>query len=398
MPEAVTLPFMDVRFKRRSIEAVRELANVHGPLFRFLLPFGGCAWLVTDHALAVGLLADPRLSKTAPTADPDSTVRHALYRHPLVMDPPEHTRFRRYLHQAMAHWTNQAIKELARTVIGRRLDEVARHGPGFDLVSALTMPVALEIACTLAGVPSCDMRRVHAWNDALTRADLSGQDNAYRIAEEINGYFAKLESDGQVQPNGGALSVLTSAARRREIKRDEAFAMAYLLLSAGYETTGHLLTSATALLIRHPRVWRELPDNASLAARAVEECLRLRPSLELSTPRHAREAIAIADRLVEPGDQVFVAIGVVNRDESIFPDAGALHCGRHNLPQHLSFGRGPHACPGATVARITTRMTLQMLANRYPGLVAEREASDGAWIPGLVMRGVRSYPVLTHGH
>lgn len=392
-----SLPFMDADFKSRSIDAVSQLAAVaNAPLLKFALPFGGEAWLVTGHALSSSLLADHRLSKKSPLQGRSAPETHPLYRHLLVADPPEHTRLRRQLRHALAYWTSARIETLTREIIARRLAILDRDETHFDLVTRVAMPVALEIACTIVGIPLVDMAKIHAWNDRLTRSDLDGENQANEIADEIETYLAGLAEEDTDHAGDGALATLGRAASRGDLDNREAMALAYLLLSAGYETTGHLLSSAVWLLAAGRETWRSIAEDDDAAVRAIEECLRLNPSLELATPRYAGEDFEIAGITVREGDLIFIALGAANRDPSVFMAGSLLDCSRSGLAQHLSFGRGPHICPGAGIARVASRTILQELARRFPDLTLSTD-HEREWIPGLVMRGLRSLPIFVGG-
>ncbi|WP_158258040.1 cytochrome P450 [Sphingopyxis lindanitolerans] len=397
MPDILApLPFMDAGFKSRSIDAVRHLAAAQGPLFKFALPFGGEAWLVANHGLSSGLLADPRLSKISPLRDAAEAGPHRLYRHLLVTDPPDHMRLRRQIRHALADWTSARIETLARAIIARRLATFDRDEASFDLVARIAMPAALEIACTIVGIPPRDMEKIHVWNDMLTRSDLDGEDRASEIAEEIERYLAALAETDAIGSGNGAIATLGRAASAGDLDNGEAMALAYLLLSAGYETTGHLLSSAVWLLVGDRKIWQTIAQDDAVAARAVEECLRFNPSLELATPRYAREDLDIAGTAVRKGDLLFIALGAANRDPAVFAAGSAFDCARSGPVHHLSFGRGPHVCPGAGIARVASRTILQELARHFPklGLPAGHEPQ---WVPGLVMRGLRSLPVVIDG-
>jgi cytochrome P450 len=387
---------MDADFKSRSIDAVSQFTAAQGPLLKFTLPFGGEAWLVTGHALSSSLLADHRLSKIPPPDDQPAPETHHLYRHLLVTDPPEHTRLRRQLRHALAHWTSARIETLARDIVTRRLATLDHDETHFDLVTQITMPAALEIACTIVGIPLDDMAKIHAWNDRLTRSDLDGENQATEIADEIETYLTGLAGENTGHIGDGALATLGRAVSRGDLNNREATALAYLLLSAGYETTGHLLSSAAWLLAGDRETWRSIAEDDDAAVRAIEECLRLNPSLELATPRYAREDLEIAGITVREGDLIFIALGAANRDPSVFMAGSLLDCSRSGLARHLSFGRGPHICPGAGIARVASRTILQELARRFPGL-ALATGHELEWIPGLVMRGLRSLPIFVGG-
>ncbi|HTU58248.1 MAG TPA: cytochrome P450, partial [Polyangiales bacterium] len=53
-----------------------------------------------------------------------------------------------------------------------------------------------------------------------------------------------------------------------------------------------------------------------------------------------------------------------NRDEAKFPNADQFHLDRPNLSDHIAFGRGPHACPGAPLGRLQLQIALEELLAR----------------------------------
>jgi cytochrome P450 len=58
--------------------------------------------------------------------------------------------------------------------------------------------------------------------------------------------------------------------------------------------------------------------------------------------------------------------------------------------QHLSFGFGAHYCPGAHLARLEARVTLQVLLDRMPGI--HLDGPDSRIAPFLLW-GRRHLPV-----
>jgi cytochrome P450 len=69
---------------------------------------------------------------------------------------------------------------------------------------------------------------------------------------------------------------------------------------------------------------------------------------------------------VHDGERLVIGSASANRDERVFADADELRVDRVNADQHLTFGFGPHVCPGATLARAVTRIGMQTLFDRFP--------------------------------
>ena len=64
---------------------------------------------------------------------------------------------------------------------------------------------------------------------------------------------------------------------------------------------------------------------------------------------------------------------------------------RANATRHLTFGRGPHTCVGAGIARLEGRITLEVLAERLPELAL---VDDG----GLTFRPSATQRIAQHLH
>ena len=61
-----------------------------------------------------------------------------------------------------------------------------------------------------------------------------------------------------------------------------------------------------------------------------------------------------------------IGTGCANRDESVFGHGDAFDLDRDNLSDHLTFGYGPHFCPGAPLARVVARIGVTAFSTPFP--------------------------------
>lgn len=118
----------------------------------------------------------------------------------------------------------------------------------------------------------------------------------------------------------------------------------------------------------------------------LEEIIRLDPVVNLIARRSTRDA-DLASGSVAEGEKLIVDIRAANVDE-----AGVGECPFALDPDrarrgriggaYLSFGDGPHRCPGAQVALTETRVFLDRLL-RLPGIRLQREP-DLCWTDELI--------------
>jgi cytochrome P450 len=128
-------------------------------------------------------------------------------------------------------------------------------------------------------------------------------------------------------------------------------------LQGGTHTTGQTICNAVDLLFEaaaeRPDLLERVATDRLVAQRAVHETLRLRPT----TPKIRRRAVAevtIAGRTIPPDSLVVLDVTAGNRDPELFgerPDAfDPDRTVTPDVPRWgLSFGAGPHICPGRTV-------------------------------------------------
>jgi cytochrome P450 len=166
--------------------------------------------------------------------------------------------------------------------------------------------------------------------------------------------------------------------------------MAYLLLIAGHETTVNLIGNGVLALLTHPGQLAALRADMGLLDGAIEEMLRYEGPVETATFRYATEPLEIAGTRIGRGEHVMIGLTAAQRDGARY--AGPDRFDIHRDPRgHLAFGHGIHYCLGAPLARLEGRTAIGTLLRRAPGLTLD--GPPGEWLPGLLMRGVRTLPV-----
>ena len=88
-------------------------------------------------------------------------------------------------------------------------------------------------------------------------------------------------------------------------------------------------------------------------------------------------------------EQVAVLLGAGNRDPRHYPDPDAFLVERNPI-DHLSFGYGPHGCPGQGLARLEAHAVITSLSRRVERLVVGPEVR----VPSNVTRSIEELPVL----
>ncbi|MGW6739759.1 cytochrome P450 [Streptomyces sp. NPDC055025] len=379
----------------------------HAPVYRAQLPSGVEAWLVTRYGDARAALADARLSK--------NPVHHAeaahakgktgipgergadLMTHLLNIDPPDHTRLRRLVSKA---FTPRRVAEFAPRVqqlTDRLIDGFAAKGEA-DLIHDFAFPLPIYAICDLLGVPAEDQDDFRDWAGMMIRHGGGPRGGVARSVKKIRAYLAELIHRKRENPGDDLISGLVRASDDGEhLSENEAAAMAFIILFAGFETTVNLIGNGVHTLMRHPeqhaRLQRSLDaGETELLATGVEELLRHDGPVELATWRYATEPVTLGGQRIAVGDPVLVVLAAANRDPERFASPDTPDLARRDN-QHLGYGHGIHYCLGAPLARLEGQTALASLLTRLPDVRLAVDPADLRWRGGLIMRGLRTLPV-----
>lgn len=400
-------PLFDWRFAADPYPAYAWL-RAHAPVHRATLPSGVEAWLVTRYADARQALADPRLSK-----NPETHAERAahgkgkvgipgersanLMTHLLNIDPPDHTRLRRLVSKAFTPRRVAAFEPRVRELADRLVDAFAGRGEA-DLIHEFAFPLPIYAICDLLGVPSEDQDDFRDWAAMMLRHGNAPRGGVGRAVKKMRGYLAELIHRKREGLGDDLISDLIRASDHGEhLTENEAAAMAFILLFAGFETTVNLIGNGTYALLRHPaqraRLHEALEggDEVWLAG-AVEELLRWDGPVEMATWRFATRPLEIGGRQIAAGEPVLVVLAAADRDPERFGDPDVLDLARSDN-QHLGYGHGIHYCLGAPLARLEGQIALSALFGRLPDLQLASDPDDLRWRGGLIMRGLRTLPV-----
>ncbi|GAA3013535.1 cytochrome P450 [Streptomyces drozdowiczii] len=379
----------------------------HSPVHRTTLPSGVEAWLVTRYADARQALADARLSKNpAHHAEPAHAKgktgipgerKAELMTHLLNIDPPDHTRLRRLVSEA---FTPRRIAQFAPRVqelTDRLIDGFVEKGEA-DLIHEFAFPLPIYVICDLLGVPREDQDDFRDWAGMMIRHGGGPRGGVARSVKKMRAYLLELIHRKREDLGDDLISGLIRASDHGEhLTENEAAAMAFILLFAGFETTVNLIGNGLHTLLRHPaereRLQRSLAAGESeLLATGIEELLRYDGPVELATWRFATEPLTIGGQRVEEGDPVLVVLAAADRDPARFGGPDTLDLSRRDN-QHLGYGHGIHYCLGAPLARLEGQSALATLLTRLPDLRLAGDPDDLRWRGGLIMRGLRTLPV-----
>jgi cytochrome P450 len=317
----------------------------------------------------------------------------------LVVDPPDHTRFRRLVSRAFTAKAVAALRTRTEEITAELLDDLAdefARGGSVDLVRRYAAQVPVTVIAEMLGVPPEMLPTLLAWGDgAAASLDMGLPWRRYARAERslaafdswLRGHLRALRE----HPGEDLLSKLVQVADDdgSGLTEQELVSTSMLILAAGFETTVNLISNGTVRLFEHPDQRARLAEDPSLWAHAVDEVLRHDSPVQ-RTARMARRDTEVVGVPVAQGEIVVTVLGAANRDPAVFADPDRFDVTRANAREHVAFSSGIHYCLGAALARMEGEVALRALFTRFPDLAP---AGGARRRPTIILRGWETLPV-----
>jgi cytochrome P450 len=407
-PQALLVALLDPA-NRANPYPVYEQIRARGPL---LIPEANLAVFSSfeecDEVLRHPASASDRLKSTAAQRAIAAGESPRPFGTPgfLFLDPPDHTRLRRLVSKAFVPKVVKALEPDITALVDSLLDAAEAAGR-FDVIAGLAYPLPVAVICRLLGVPLEDEPEFSRASALLAQgldpfATFTGQ--VAEGAEErlaaglwLRAYLRDLIERRRSHPGEDLMSGLIAVEESGDqLTEEEIIATCNLLLIAGHETTVNLIANAILAMLRHPSQWSALSADPQRVSTVVEETLRYDPPVQM-VGRIAAEDMTIGgpDRIdresvtVPKGDVIMLLTAASHRDPTAFDRPDAFDPDRGSI-RHLGFGKGPHFCLGAPLARLEAAVALSAVTARFP-----RARLDGEpeYKPNLTLRGMASLPV-----
>ena len=313
-------------------------------------------------------------------------------------DEPEHA-----VHRAIAQ-PRLAAKQISRLETQMRawtrqaLDPWIEAGGGdFAPISEIIPARALA---HILGLPDADVRRFRKW--AMIGGDmLAGEVTPTRMlelatetqemAEYLGGHLETAMREPMGGPDAPLLHALARSVNAGAIDAEHAIGIAIVMFGAGGESTAALIGSSMRWLAENPAVADACRSDPALIPRLIEEVVRLEPPFKFHY-RAVRRACELGGYALEPGDRLMLLWASANRDPARFEAPDELRLDRRHPKDHISFGRGPHFCIGAPLARLEARVIFEeLLAGTRR--IALRADAPPEYTRSIFVRRLESLPV-----
>ncbi len=360
---------------------------------------------VTRHAECRDVLRDPRSFSNA-TGMKAPGVEIPLEDRLLgELDPPRHTLVRRVVVTALSPKLVHAAEPFMRETAAALLRDTP--GSSFDLVPAFTVPLPNRVTGYMLGLDPADADQLATWAKGLMESTFPATNRTERgegfagafpefaayIDERIDERAAQLAQG--TAPDDVLARLLQLTDEGEQLPRRQIRALVRNLITGGFTTTSQLLGNLLHEILTNPDVEGAVRTDEAALGRAVEESLRLAPPI-LFMARGCVQEVEIGGCPLHAGTRVIAGFAAANRDERVFDDPDEFRVDRANAEQHLTFGYGPHVCPGASLARAVAYAGIGAFLERFPtGTARLAPGFEFENVPTYFERGPRHLPIQT---
>jgi cytochrome P450 len=343
---------------------------------------------VTDYALARDIMRSPAVRQGM---DSDYFADRDPGRIPVIFLDGELHKKRRA--QIARYFTPKAIKDRHRQVMDRTTAELMAQlrRTGRGQLDVMSLRLASDVAAEIVGLTSSDASAMSDRLRKLFRA--SGRAKGSGIKARLGKLEHVLRTllflrrdvrpairDRQTQDRDDVISFLV----REGYSDQEILVECMTYATAGMITTREFIVMVAWHLFEKDELRRQfLAGDEEVQFAILEEILRIDP-VAAYVYRKAEEDMTTSDgRTIKAGEQFLIDIRHINLDERATGECPLAIDPERSRRQRMtsawmSFGDGPHRCPGAQVALHETRVFIDALM-RVPGIRLAK-APEMGWI------------------
>ncbi|MSO40523.1 MAG: cytochrome P450 [Solirubrobacterales bacterium] len=331
--------------------------------------------LLRDRRLRHGLYSWPELNGVT-----EGPLHHWWINNLNSQEGDDHRRYRRLLNPLFAPKSIERMAPGFQALTHELIDRFAPTGR-CEFVSEFCEEFSARILLQLVGVGES------SWRELQRMCGEFGISMGVNIAKELPRIEAALAelyeftdeliAARRADPGEDAITGLVKTCDSGELTGDELRNMIVMLVFGGLDTTKNQMGIALDVFMRHPDQWDLLAERPELGGRAVEEVLRIEPTV-LWISREALEDVEIEGLAIPQGTTVHLLTESASTDPLVGGDVPFDITAEHH-PRHLAFGGGPHHCVGHYLARTDMREALPILAKRLRNPRADGPAEFRPW-------------------
>ncbi|MFE3326513.1 cytochrome P450 [Streptomyces sp. NPDC059176] len=379
--------------EQQPYEFYEVLRQEHGSVAPVLLYGDVPVWLVLGHRENLEVMRSPRFSSDSRhwravregRLSLDSPLVPMTAWQPLVAftDGPEHVRLRSAVTESLENVNRHSMRRYINRYANRLIDGFAARGKA-DLVTDYAKPLPALVMAQQFGIAE-----EHAITLGTAVADvISGSENALQANAFIVETMTDLVQRKMTEPGNDFASWLIR--HESQLTGQEVVEHLRHALVASLENCVNLIANTLRGVLTDQRFRGSLSGGHMTLPDALEQVLWDHPPLAVVPTRWAVGDTVLGGKEIRAGDMVMLGLAAGNADPAIRPD---LRIPVHGNRSHLSFGAGPHECPGQDIGRAIADTGVDLLLSRLPDMMLTIDASELNVVGNWMSRRLKSLPV-----
>ncbi len=309
----------------------------------------------------------------------------------LVQEGADHARLRKLVNPAFAPKVVSGLRPEFDAMANELVETFADRGT-CDFMVDFADPYAARVLCHILGLPREEANHVLRLSATMGLAlGVAFKENEARInaaTEAMFEYADQLVAKRKSAPGSDFMSALVTASEDNDrLSNEELRDTILMLVFAGIDTTRNQLGLGIATFLEHPEQWELLAEHPDLAAKAVEEVMRVRPTITWVT-REAIDDFVYNGLTIKKGTTLHLLSEAAGTDPDVFEAGFDITAERE---RHFGFGGGPHHCLGHAIARSDMTVAFTILPGHMRNL---RAGGPATYLPDSGNTGPISLPVV----
>ncbi|WP_394653790.1 cytochrome P450 [uncultured Sphingomonas sp.] len=297
-------------------------------------------------------------------------------RPPLHLDPPEHTPYRRALAPLLSERRVERLRPVIRMICRDLLADMAAAGGG-DVVADFSAQMPIATFAHWMNLTADQVRELTAvgkrYNIAVQSNDIAAtKESSFWLYDMARAIVADRKANPMSVDEDATSALLATRVDGEPLPEDMIVGTIRQVLVVGIIAPSVMIGSIAVHLGRDRALQSQLRGDPELVPAAVDEFLRLYTPYR-GFARTAAEDVTIRGRTIPAGEPIALVYASANRDEDVFTDADRFRIDRPNMKDSVAFGRGPHMCVGAALARLELIVALEELLAAAPGFALAGE-------------------------
>lgn len=339
----------------------------------FWTPRRGGQWILLSHAANFNAARDtesfsneivPQAHIKAMLAQLPPGAPHIPMPVPIILDPPDHAKYRMPLQRVFSPKTIEGLKTSIRALAAELVDSIVGKGQ-CEFMSEIAEPLPVKVFLKMLGLPLERMAEYRALvHEHMSQIETADARRGMMRLQRVAAIMRDVVTDRRDNPQEDIISMLWKVeidGKPTTMEDMENFGV--LLFIAGLDTVMNGMGHGVRHLAEDQAMQSELRAHPELIGEATEELLR-RYTFTVP-PRRVAKDIVFEGVQMKANESALLLLAAADLDSKEFPSPEKFDLNRESKT-HIAFNAGPHRCLGSHLARVELQICYEEFLKRVP--------------------------------